>query len=104
MQRIVAFRTIRCMSQCKRPCVAALSGPERFTYLFGDLRPASDAAALVETLRLYLAKPDGFMARGERPSALQAGILGRVPPLGSRSPLVEGAPTLAFDFAQGNVI
>jgi len=87
----VAFRTIRCMSQCKRPCVVALSGPDRFTYLFGDLEPESDAAAVVDALQLYLTKPDGFMERSERPRALGAGILGRVPPLGSTHPLVQTA-------------
>lgn len=61
----VALRTIRCMSQCKRPCVAAV----------------------VETLRLYVAKPDGFMERAKRPHALRAGVLGRVPPLGSATAL-----------------
>lgn len=85
----VALRTIRCMSQCKRPCVVALSGPGRFTYLFGDLDPGTDAAAVVETLRLYVAKPDGFMERAERPHALRAGVLGRVPPLGACARFVE---------------
>ena len=36
-----AFRVrgVSCMSQCKRPCAIALSGPDRFTYVFGDLDP-----------------------------------------------------------------
>lgn len=87
----IAFRTIRCMSQCKRPCVVALSGEGRFTYLFGDLDPGTDAAAVVEALRLYLAKPDGFLERPGRPPALQAGILGRIPPLVHGARLVEHA-------------
>lgn len=69
------------MSQCKRPCVVAFSGDGRFTYLFGDLDPDRDARAVLDAFALYCASPDGFMERCERPIALQAGILGRVPPL-----------------------
>lgn len=42
---IALVRDVRFMSQCKRPCVVAFSGEDRFTYLFGDLNPARDAAA-----------------------------------------------------------
>ena len=43
------LRGVRCMSQCKRPCVAALTAPGRFAYLFGDLDPQAPdhATALV---------------------------------------------------------
>lgn len=76
------------MSQCLRPCTIALSAPGRFTYLFGDLDPARDAAAVVDILPLYAAASDGFLPRDRRPPALQAGILGRIPPLGSHGELV----------------
>ncbi|MBM3549477.1 MAG: DUF1636 domain-containing protein [Alphaproteobacteria bacterium] len=82
------LREIRCMSQCRRPCVVALSGENRFTYLFGDLMPYRDAAAVLDLLKLYGSRPDGYMARGERPGPMRAGILGRIPPLGSTSALV----------------
>jgi len=80
------------MSQCKRPCVVAFSGEGRFTYLFGDLDPARDAAAVLDAFALYTARPDGFMERFERPEALQAGILGRVPPLLPAARQVERRP------------
>lgn len=83
------LRAIRCLSQCKRPCVVAFSGENRFTYLFGDLDPARDVAAILETLALYDARPDGFMERTERPETMRAGILGRIPPLASEHPFVQ---------------
>lgn len=83
------FREIYCMSQCKRPCVAAFSAADRFTYLFGDLDPARDAQATVDAFLLYLSREDGFMERSERPEKLRAGILGRIPPLAAGSRLVE---------------
>lgn len=86
------LRDVRCMSQCKRPCVVAFSGEGRFTYLFGDLDPARDAAAVLDAFALYRTRPDGFMERFERPGVLQAGILGRVPPLTTGARQVEHRP------------
>ena len=37
--RGIRLRGVNCMSNCKRPCTIALSGPGRFTYLFGRSRP-----------------------------------------------------------------
>ena len=85
----IRMREIRCMSQCKRPCVVAFSGRDRFTWLFGDLDPAADAAAVVDAFLLYRSRPLGFMERAERPERLQAGVLGRIPPLLCDTPLVE---------------
>lgn len=86
------LRDVRCMSQCKRPCVVAFSGEGRFTYLFGDLDPERDAAAVLDAFALYRTRPDGFMERFERPEVLQAGILGRVPPLIAGARQVEHRP------------
>ena len=77
------------MSQCKRPCAIALSGPARFTYLFGDLDPQLHADDVLSVTAAYTATSNGFLLRSERPVALRAGILGRIPPLGCRDDLVE---------------
>jgi predicted metal-binding protein len=86
------LRDVRCMSQCKRSCVVAFSGEGRFTYLFGDLDPERDAPAVIDAFTLYAERTDGFMERFERPEALQAGILGRVPPLMPGARQVERRP------------
>ena len=77
------------MSQCKRPCAIALSGHDRFTYLFGDLDPTCHAADVLALAATYAATPDGFMHRNHRPLVMQAGILGRIPPLSVSGDLVE---------------
>jgi predicted metal-binding protein len=84
------IRGVRCMSQCKRPCVAALSAPDAFSYLFGDLEPdnPTHVAALFDLAERYAASEEGFVERTARPEALRANILGRLPPLNSRSVLV----------------
>ncbi len=75
------LRDVRCMSQCKRPCVMAFSHPEKFTYVFGDLDPALHASDVLDAFELYMSRSDGFMERFERPEIMRAGILGRIPPL-----------------------
>ena len=88
-ERGVALRGVNCMSQCKRPCAIALSGRDRFTYLFGDLDPTLHAIDVLTLAAAYAGAPDGFMRRNDRPPVVQAGILGRIPPLSFSGELVE---------------
>ncbi len=84
------LRAVRCMSQCKRACIVSLASDGCFSYIFGDLDPErpDHVDALLELPRLYLEAPEGFLSRAERPEALRANILGRLPPPGSASTLV----------------
>jgi predicted metal-binding protein len=91
---LALLRDVRCMSQCKRPCVVAFTHPEKFTFLFGDLDPARDAAAILDAFELYASRADGFMERFERSATLREGILGRVPPLAPAARQVERRPGL----------
>jgi predicted metal-binding protein len=73
---------VACMSGCTRGCVAAVLGADKVGYLFGDLAPdASSAADLLRLAQLHDARPDGFVARADRPERLRAGIIGRLPPV-----------------------
>lgn len=89
-QPSMKLRGVRCMSQCKRSCIVSLSAPKGFTYVFGDLDPSDQThiSALFELVENYTKIEDGFLERKERPEPLQAGILGRLPPLDSQSSLV----------------
>jgi predicted metal-binding protein len=89
------LRDVRCMSQCKRACVVAFSGRDRFTYLFGDLDPSRHAADILDAFALYALREDGFLERFERPDVMQNGILGRVPPLMPEAKQVEPRPLRA---------
>lgn len=77
----VRLRGIHCMSQCKRPCVVALSAPKKFTLVFGDLSPDTDHPAVLALAEQYASSTDGLVPRPERPACLRASILGRIPPL-----------------------
>ena len=88
--RAVGLRGVRCMSQCRRPCIVTLSASGRFTYMFGDLDAAGPdhVKALSDLIPLYLSAPEGFLLREARPEPLRARILGRLPPPGSSSDLI----------------
>ena len=75
----VTVRPAQCLSVCPRPCGIALSSPGRWTYLFGDQNPDQTVGAIVACIEAYVESVDGFMSRGERPPALRASILGRIP-------------------------
>jgi predicted metal-binding protein len=87
---IVKLRGVRCISQCKRPCIASLCGHGRFSYIFGDLDPerSDHVDALLELIARYRTAPEGFLERQDRPKLLRANILGRLPPLSSASQIV----------------
>ncbi len=82
-------RGVHCMSQCKRSCTLSLTAPRAFTWLFGDLDPKGHAADVLALVRLYAKSPEGFMARDARPEPMRAGVLGRLPPMGSNHAIVE---------------
>lgn len=86
----VTLRGVKCMSQCKRPCVVSLSKKDSFTYVFGDLDPEQThhIDALLELVAEYNTAPEGFLERKDRPEAMRANILGRFPPIGMTSRLV----------------
>jgi predicted metal-binding protein len=82
-------RGVRCMSQCKRACTVSITAPGAFTWLFGDLDPERHAEDVLALVRLYAGSPAGFMARCARPEPMRAGVLGRLPPIGSTHEIVE---------------
>ncbi len=95
----VTLRGVKCMSQCKRPCIVSLCQVGKFTYVFGDLDPLEFAhpEALIELLGRYSKAPEGFLARMDRPELLRPNILGRFPPIRSASPLVSRLDPVAAE-------
>ena len=76
----VKVSAARCLSLCPRPCGIAFSSQGGWSYLFGDQKPGVTASDVIKCLETYIENPNGDLPRGRRPRALQASILGRIPP------------------------
>jgi predicted metal-binding protein len=76
----VRLEAVDCLSVCKRPCTVAVSGPGRWTYIYGDLDPGSAVETILEGVRLYAATPDGLVPWRQRPEAFRKGVVARIPP------------------------
>ena len=70
---------VECLSNCSRGCSAALTGPGRWSYIYGDLSEASVDDLLAGAAR-YAATPDGLVPWRERPTIFRKGVIARIPP------------------------
>jgi predicted metal-binding protein len=70
---------VECLSNCDRGCSAALTGPGRWSYIYGDLSEASVDDLLIGASR-YAATEDGLVPWRERPTILRKGVIARIPP------------------------
>jgi len=76
----VRVKRVRCLANCKRGLSAAVRREAGWTYIFGDLDPATAAPALIAGARLFARADDGVMPWRNRPSPLKTGLIARVPP------------------------
>ena len=84
----IRIEPVACLSGCKRACTVALSGPGRWTYVYGDLDPEASVDAILEGIRRYGATSNGLVPWRERPEIFRKGAIARIPPL---SPLSDEA-------------
>jgi predicted metal-binding protein len=76
----VQLRPVQCLGVCKRAGTVAVTAPDGFTFVFGDLDPASAPAALAAFVDAYRAAPYGFVPWRARPEVLRRGLVARIPP------------------------
>ena len=80
LKDIVNVAPARCLSLCPRPCGIAFSSPSAKIHRFGGQRPGETASDTIKCLETCVEIQNGELPRRRRPKALQASILGRVPP------------------------
>ena len=78
--RGIAVRAVQCLGVCKRPTTAAVSGPDRYTFVFADLQPADGAPALRNFALSYARSDYGLVPWRERAQVLRRGMIARIPP------------------------
>ncbi len=76
----VEIRAVECLSACSQGCSVALSGPGKWTYVYGRLTP-SDAPEILTGAAAYAAAADGLVPWRERPVIFRKQSLARIPPL-----------------------
>ncbi len=76
----IAVRAVQCLGVCKRPTTAAVSGPDRYTFVFADLQPADGATALRDFAVSYARSDYGLVPWRDRAQVLRRGMIARIPP------------------------
>ena len=76
----IIVRAVQCLGVCKRPTTAAVSGPDRYTFVFADLQPADGAIALRDFALSYARSAFGLVPWRERAQVLRRGMIARIPP------------------------
>jgi predicted metal-binding protein len=76
----IAVRGVQCLGVCKRPTTAAVSGPDRYTFVFADLQPDGGAIALRDFALSYARSAYGLVPWRERAQVLRRGMIARIPP------------------------
>ncbi|MET0722422.1 MAG: DUF1636 domain-containing protein [Tardiphaga sp.] len=77
----IMVRPVQCLSVCKRPATVAVTSPDGYTFLFGDLQTDSGTAALVSFVKSYQKSDYGLVPWRERAEVLRKGMVARVPPM-----------------------
>jgi predicted metal-binding protein len=70
---------VRCMAGCARACTVAFQAEGKASYLFGDIDPETDVAALLAFATQYAGLSDGWCSASSRPLALLDKTLARLP-------------------------
>lgn len=75
----VKVRAVQCLGVCKRPATIAVSAPDGYTFVFGDLEPQSGAEAVAAFALSYSEGDYGFVPWAERPELLRSRLVARIP-------------------------
>lgn len=71
---------VECLSACDTGCAVALSGPGKWTYVYGFLDPARDVDDILLGAAHYTKSADGLVPWRDRPVIFRKQSLARIPP------------------------
>jgi predicted metal-binding protein len=75
----VAVRSVQCLGVCRRPATIAVSAPNGYTFVFGDLDPLTGPAAVAAFVTSYHETDYGFVPWAARPELLRSRLVARIP-------------------------
>lgn len=76
----VTIRAVQCLGVCKRPGTIAVTAPDGYTFVFGDLHGETGAAAIAAFVNSYSQANLGLVPWRERPEVIRRGLVARIPP------------------------
>jgi predicted metal-binding protein len=76
----VTVRAVQCLGVCKRPGTVAITAPDGYTFVFGDLQGETGAAAISAFVNSYAQANFGLVPWRERAEVLRRGLVARIPP------------------------
>lgn len=76
----IGLRGVECLSACNNGCAIGLTGPGRWSYVYGRLDPALHLPAIIEGAAAYAASADGLVPWRQRPEIFRKQSLARLPP------------------------
>ncbi len=80
LARVLKVAGYPCLGNCDRRCRMSIAGHDRWSWLFGGIEPDAIPEGLMAFVRKWLAAPDGFLSKEERPPTIRRLLIGRVPP------------------------
>ncbi len=76
----VIVKPVECLSACKNGASIALTGPGRWSYIYGPVSEA-DAQVILEGAAAYAGTEDGIVPWRERPVLFRKNVIARLPAL-----------------------
>ena len=77
----VTLKAVECLSNCSSGCsVAVRGGPDRWTYVYGNLLETEHADTVLEGVAAYAATADGLVPWRTRPEHFRKNCIARIPP------------------------
>lgn len=73
-------RAVQCLGVCKRPGTVAVTAPDRYTFIFGDLVGDAGASAIASFVASFAKANLGLVPWRERPEIIRRGLVARIPP------------------------
>jgi predicted metal-binding protein len=84
----VTVTPVECLSACTQGCSIALSGPGRWSYVYGRLSEA-DAREVRAGAAAYADAPNGIVPWRARPQIFRRQSLARIPPIATQAEAAE---------------
>lgn len=77
----VHIRPVECLSACDNGCSMALSGPGRWSYIYGHMDAEIHVSDILAGAAAYAGAPDGIVPWRARPVIFRKQSLARIPPM-----------------------